>query len=260
MVQGIGDRRHDQWAADVAPYLLGALPRRRLLLVGAHVATCPACRAEAESLADVPRLLARSASEPRSGALPGRSRDVAALAWSLNRRRRGRRRAITASATFSVAIASVLALVGTRPEVDEPTPMLPLELERAGAARIEASVSVEDVVWGTRVALSYVYGDSPVDPDSLGEQSAYALRVRTSDGRVEEIATWSLVPGRAVVVEAATSRLYTEIVVIEMGPRGGTATHRMTMDELAAEAWGRTEWATDGRPPRQSWSSRPMTS
>ncbi|WP_024286069.1 zf-HC2 domain-containing protein [Cellulomonas sp. KRMCY2] len=91
---------------------------------------------------------------------------------------------------------------------------------------VRASVQLDAVAWGTRIDLRCSYDASEVAPggpyggDPAGA-AEYSLVVRDAEGKVEEVATWTAVPGHEVTVPAATGMPLDEIVEVELRS-GGT--------------------------------------
>jgi hypothetical protein len=206
----------DPFAHDDAAYVLGALgPAERRAFEG-HLAECAACTLAVHDLAGVPGLLGRLAESAFTGPedlppipetlLPQLLRSVRRLRW--------RTRLV---AGVGVAAAGVLAVLlgvslfgGPRPES---TSAQAQEMTQVDQHRLEATVEMQQVAWGTKMHLSCTY-----DGDDWGEGSpvSYALVVRTGDGASQRIATWRAVPGRTVELDAATDTDRNQITTVDV--------------------------------------------
>ena len=202
----------DPFAHDDAAYLLGALGPAERRAFEEHLARCAECTRRVRDLAGLPGLLA--ALDPADFAdptepppvpdtlLPGLLREV--------RRRRRRSRVVlvasaVAAAVLAVAFVWSLAVGGQAEPGPTAAPAPTRTMTQVDQQVVTAAFSLQKVGWGTRIRLSCTYsGDSwGQDPDQ--PTPSYALVVRTADGRSAEVATWKVVPGRAVDIEGATA-------------------------------------------------------
>ena len=115
------------------------------------------------------------------------------------------------------------------------TVVQPLGHRRAGrrgddpgrAGRPERNVVITSVDWGTKLELTcsydppeHEYGDDP-------PAWTYALVVRTTDGRVEQVGTWTALPGRTLSFTGGTAALADDIASLEVRAPDGTPVLRL---------------------------------
>jgi hypothetical protein len=231
-VSGAGE---DRFARYDAAYLLGALePEDRQEYVE-HLRACATCRASVAGLAGLPGLLARvppdllagldgpaRAEPPPATLLPALLGEVQQAA-----RRRRRRAAVGAAlGAVAAAVVAVLALgaVGALGRSASPGPTVAaaptVTLAPVTATPIRATAQLVPVAWGTRILLrcTYTYSGS-----YGGTAETYALVVRDRSGAVQQVATWSAVPGRESDVQGATSWQPADITALEIRTAAGTS-------------------------------------
>lgn len=214
-------------------YVLGALSPTERLDYERHLATCADCARSVRDLAGLPGLLSRIPSEtlevpPVQVPVPD-----TLLPNLINDVRRARRRrtwttAAVAAAAAVVVTVSPLAVFGAfdrgSDTASPPAPTATLEPSRpmvpVGGELLRATLSMTSVAWGTRLDLSCSYpANGHWDEDG---SSAYAMFVRTRDGRVEKVATWKAVPGRTMRLSAATAASRQDIEAVEVRTVAGT--------------------------------------
>jgi hypothetical protein len=215
------------FAHDDAAYVLGALSPVERLEFERHLAGCADCTRSVRELAGLPGLLGRVdarvleepvVEEPVPGTLlPRLSREV----------RRARRRRTLAAAGLAAAAAAVIAPVVVTQVTDggDPAPSAPtasaspsveaLEMAPVGEVPVRASLTMEEVTWGTRLGLTCTY-----DPDSveyeLPPEVDYILTVRTRDGQTEQVGSWTSVDGRTLRFAAGTAAHAADIASVEV--------------------------------------------
>ena len=227
----MNDAHGCELAHDDAAYVLGALPPAERLAYERHLATCPECAASVRRIAGLPGLLGRlpleaveSAPEPEP--LPDTL--LPRLVQGVRRQQHRRRWAVgLAAAAAVVAIAAAGATVVAVTSEDEPPPtataqpMTPLDQDR-----VDASVALTSVAWGTRVDLTCSY-DEPTGEYQHDEPGpTYSLVVRTRDG-VEQVATWKALPGRTMHLTGATALDADDIASVEVRTAGGQPVLRL---------------------------------
>jgi hypothetical protein len=85
-------------------------------------------------------------------------------------------------------------------------------------------VSLTEVPTGTRIDLTCEYrGDY-----GASGRSKYTLVVRTTDGNLERVATWTAVSGKESRVSEYSEATPDEIAVVEVRRSGGGAVLRLT--------------------------------
>lgn len=207
----------DPFRDDGGAYVLGSLRGTEREAFESHLRDCERCREEVHDLEHLPALLALV--PPEGAADPPPS--VLAGLLTVVRRREMRRRTWLAGA--GIAAAAVAGLVLSRDLVA--TPWTDQEVVADGTTvalravvptPVTATVSLVAVSWGTRVDLDCAYP---------GEQYAqpveYALVVHDDEGRSEQVATWTALPGADASVPGATSMRLDQITRVEM-TSGGT--------------------------------------
>lgn len=226
---------HDEFAHTDAAYVLGALGSADRRAYEEHLDECPDCRRSVGDLAGIPGLLAQV--EPAVLAAPVESPAVpdTLLPALLREVRRARRRRLAwsvggAAAATVLAVAGVVAWEESRPpsdgEVAQQAPIEERPMRRIGQDVVTASLSMEEVAWGTRLELTCTYNSGGGEYDAPAP--SYALVVRTGDGRVQQVAQWRAVPGRTVTVPAATSAGPAEITAVEVRTLSGRAVLELT--------------------------------
>jgi hypothetical protein len=217
----MNDAHGCELAHDDAAYVLGALPPAERLAYERHLATCAACAASVRRIAGLPGLLGRLSldaveSAPEPEPLPDTL--LPRLVEGVRRQQRRRRWAVgLAAAAAVVAIAAAGATVVAVTSEDEPPPtaaaqpMTPLDQDR-----VDASVALTSVAWGTRLDLTCSY-DEPTGEYQHDEPGpTYSLVVRTPDGRVEQVATWKALPGETMHLTGATALDTDQITSVEV--------------------------------------------
>jgi len=231
-----------EFAHDDGAYVLGALSPAERLTFKQHLAQCAECSRSVAALAGLPGLLGRvdaavlegptdePADEPPSTLLPALMTEV--------RRSRRRRTLLTAGIAAASALLVVvpvgLAQLGddsappsgqpTAEVSEEPVPELPMEA--VGEVPVRATVSLEEVTWGTRVGLTCTYDPDAVSYD-LPPEADYEIFVRTLSGRTEQVGSWRSVGGREMTIMAATARTPAELASVEVRTTDGRVVLRL---------------------------------
>ncbi|MFC6344192.1 hypothetical protein ACFP8W_19580, partial [Nocardioides hankookensis] len=121
-----------------------------------------------------------------------------------------------AAAAAVVAVAAAGATVLEVTSEDEPPPtaqaqtMTPLDQDR-----VDASVALTSVAWGTRLDLTCSYDEPSGGYQHEEAAPVYSLVVRTSGGTVEQVATWKALPGRTMHLTGATALDAADISSVE---------------------------------------------
>lgn len=245
----MNDCQHDRFSEYAGAYVLGALSPQERHEFETHLRECPDCADCVQDFAGLPGLLAtvpRAVAEAQPvGPLPD------TLLPALIRQVRGRerrRRWFTAAAAAAVAAAlSVggLTLAGVPGEQGTttagsstsstspgtPAPSLPgTAMAVVGHTPLRADLALEQVPWGTRLDLHCTYpagvfepGEpSPYPPSGGGgEEPAYELVVRSTEGDVQQVATWQAVPGKTITVTGATAWPRADIASVQVRTGSG---------------------------------------
>ena len=213
-------------------YVLGALSAADRLEFERHLPHCEECTARVRPLAGLPGLLGRvgpdvleeaGLPEPPDTLLPALVERV-----RHEQRRRTRLTALVAAATAAlvvglgaVAVSAATDDPAVAPTTAQPTPEPGATMRAVGGeVPVVASLSLEDVTWGTRIGLVCTYDPSLVEYE-LPEEVTYLLVVRTLDGGTEQVGTWRSVGGRTMRLEAGTATRQQDIVSVEVRTTDG---------------------------------------
>ena len=234
-----------EFAHDDGAYVLGALSPAERVAFKQHLAACAECTRSVAALAGLPGLLGRvdaavledpldeQVDEPPPTLLPALMAQV----------RRSRRRStllttgIAAASALLVVVPVGLAQFDDDPappsgpgvsvpeeESEDPVPQLPMEA--VGEVPVRATVSLEEVTWGTRVGLTCTYDPDAV-PYDLPPEADYEIFVRTLTGRTEQVGSWRSVGGREMTITAATARTPAELASVEVRTTDGRVVLRL---------------------------------
>jgi len=210
-----------EFAHDDAAYVLGALAPSDRLAFERHLATCPECAAAVRRIAGLPGLLGRLSLED-VGSPPTTEPPPATLLPRLveevRRTQRRRRWAVgLAAAAAVVAVVAGGATVVAVTSEDEPPPTSAARSMRPiGQDRVDASLALTSVAWGTRLDLTCSYDEPSGGYQHDEPPPTYSLVVRTHDGRVEQVATWKALPGRSMHLTGATALDSEQIASVEV--------------------------------------------
>lgn len=220
------------FAHDDAAYVLGALSPADRLAFEHHLDGCEDCARSVRELAGLPGLLGRVDASlvehpPTDAPLP----DSLLPALTQAVRRRGRRRTLTAAgaaAAVAAAVATAVVLplaTSSRDEQDGAGPASPgasaspsapaVEMDPIGEVPVRASVTLEEVTWGTRVGLLCTYDPELVSYE-LPPEVDYLLIVRTRDGRTERVGSWRSLGGKTMRLTAGTAADPEEIASVQV--------------------------------------------
>ena len=232
-------------------YVLGALSPAERQEFERHLEGCVECSSAVRRLAGLPGLLARVDADvltspqveeaPPDTLLPALVREV-----RRSRRRRGYALAGAAAAAAATVALGSLALAGDLGGDDTPvagpstsistssstgaTPSTApgQDMVAVGQVTMRATIAHQDVPWGTRLSLTCSYSTDG-DPYHSGQSAtSYALFVRTHDGRAEQVATWRALPGRTMMLDAATASRWAEIDSVEVRTADGQPVLKLT--------------------------------
>ncbi|PVG83417.1 anti-sigma factor [Nocardioides gansuensis] len=223
-------------ARDAGAYVLGALAPTERLAFERHLSECDDCARSVRELAGLPGLLGRVDASLLEHAMAGQPPVPATLLPALCRevRRARRRRTLVAAglgaAAAALVAAVVLPLAGLPPGDEDAGPTAspsstapsspsstatPRAMRPIGEVPVRALVTLEQVTWGTRLALECTYDPGSVEY-GLPEAVDYLLVVRTRDGRTERVGSWRSVGGRTMRLAAATAADTDEIASVEV--------------------------------------------
>jgi hypothetical protein len=214
-------------------YVLGALSPEDRVVFERHLPGCEECARSVRELAGLPGLLARVPVEivdPDQEPLPVPETLLPALVRQV--RQRQRRRTWITSALVAAAAAIAIGAVGVAtlggddngrpqaaPTVTAPTTAAPVQLHSVGTDAISGWLSMTQVGWGTRLDLTCTYGEDSDWQDP--SWSSYTMYVQTTDGDVERVASWKVVPGKQMHLAAATATDVSDISDVQVRTAGG---------------------------------------
>ena len=216
----------DRYATWDAAYILGSLSSNERLEYEAHLATCAHCRAAVAELSGIPALLARldpadvqalDETQPEPPPLNPEVRDslLAKVAW----RRRRTRMVSSIALAAAAAVLAVAVVIGVKPGVfglGTETPQATgtvLEMNKVAPTPINATVTMTDFAWGTRIDMACTYGDwgnRDAPPQNLG------MVVVGRDGSHSEVATWLGLSGATALPSANTPKPMSEIAAVQL--------------------------------------------
>lgn len=229
-----------RFAHDDGAYVLGALFPAERQEFERHLPGCADCTRAVGELAGLPGLLSRVPSsvvgqpevdDPVPGTLlPALAREV----------RHARRRRRSAVAGLAAAVAVVAAVTAWQVGGDETaTPSAPSASSRptppdveaqtmrpVGDVPVRATVTLEQVTWGTRLGLVCTYDTGSVEYE-LPPEVDYTLYVRTRDGRAERVGSWRSVDGMPMQLTAGTATTLDELESVEVRTAGGRVVLRL---------------------------------
>jgi Putative zinc-finger len=211
----------DEFTTYDAAYLVGALSPQERNEYERHLRQCPECSGAVSRLAGMPGLLSRlsraeaeailgdEAGRPPSPAVPDTllSRLLKEVEKQRIRRRWGTT-LLAAAAAVVVTLALVFGLGHGAGGNAAPTP-LALSAVRAGLP-LHATAQLEDRSWGTHITLRCEYDGQVYSPGD------YTLVVTDKTGRAQQIATWSVVPGKVATVDGSTALAPKDISTVQV--------------------------------------------
>lgn len=221
------------FAHDDGAYVLGALSPAERLEFERHLPGCDECTRSVRELAGLPGLLGRVdasdledhlVDEPLPETLlPSLAREV--------RRTRFRRSMATVTLAAAAVVAAVTVPLAVSQFTDDPRPPVAgptavpsgpasLTMEPVGDVPVRASVSMEQVGWGTKLGLTCTYDSKWVD-NPLPSAPTYGLYVRTRDGHAEQVGTWRSVEGKTMRLSAGTAASRDDIDSVEIRNASG---------------------------------------
>lgn len=220
-------------------YVLGALSPTERTAFERHLSECAECTQRVGDLAGLPGLLARVPADvlepdhPEEPVPPTLLPSLVGAVRRDQRRRTTRVALLVAAAAVVVGGSAAVAVAGLGDgddgggaTVSPPTAVrtAPGEaMDQVGQDAVTGSLSLTGVAWGTRLDLECSYADVEWAED----WAAYALVVRTTDGRVEQVATWRGLPGESMRLSGATAAKPTEIASVEVRTADGRPVLRL---------------------------------
>jgi hypothetical protein len=228
-----------KFAHDDGAYLLGALAPSDRLEYERHLAGCDDCTTAVRDLAGLPGLLGRIERSVLEDPAQPEPVPEALLPALLREVHRARRRRTVAVGVLAAAAVAVIVALGAAVVRDDATPtgvaagpetseVVPLRMAPIGEVPVTASLTLEQVSWGTRLDLTCTYDTASVDYE-LPAAVDYWLVVRTRDGRTEDVGSWRSVDGRTMKFSAGTAFDRREIASVEVRAPGGRVVLKRTV-------------------------------
>lgn len=235
-----------QYAHDDGTYVLGALSPADRQGFERHLSGCADCTRAVGELAGLPGLLGGvGAHVLEDSEVDDPVPDTLLPALFVEVRSARRRRAWAASGLAAAAAAMVVVAlaVGQVGDDDEkaalpdpgassgptgppsPSPR-PRQMQPVGEVPVRATVTLEQVTWGTRLGLACTY-DTELVSYQLPPEVDYLLFVRTRNGRAERVGSWRSVDGRPMHLSAATAADRAELDSVEVRTADGRVVLRL---------------------------------
>lgn len=218
--------RDDPFASYDAAYVIGALSAQDRQDYERHLRECDECARSVRELAGMPGLLAKvpedlvTTPDGEQGPPPTL---IDSLLWRVRRERRRTR--WTAIGAAGLAAAACLALVLTvtlrTSTTEQPVAIPTATMTPVAGAPVFATVGLHDVAWGTRIDMHCMY------QEKVGDSHVYTLVVVDRQGDVQQIGSWSLIPGKDAKLEGGTSWRVADIASVEIRTPTGQTVLRM---------------------------------
>jgi anti-sigma factor RsiW len=142
-------------------------------------------------------------------------------------RQRTRRRTLVAAALVLVALVGVGGTAAAAGVLRQPAtgvvaaPQLPVPMVSTGNDGATAAVAINQKAWGTEVVMRCRY------PGGNGyEPPVFSLVAKTTDGSNIELARWTAVPNRDIVLATATDRTPQQLTTLEIQDSAGNVVLR----------------------------------
>lgn len=214
----------DRYATWDAAYVLGSLSAEERREYEAHLDSCPRCRAAVAELSGIPALLGKADAtdfDAQPETQPGPSDEhLNSLLAAMRARRRRTRWMTTTALGLAAALVAVALLLVVRPETfglqtGSPPQVTAqqLEMNKVSDTPINATISLTEYGWGTRIDMACTYGDwgqRDAPPQNLG------MVVVGHDGSQTQIATWLGLSGATALPSANTPLPKNEIAAVQL--------------------------------------------
>lgn len=203
-------------------YVLGSLAPSERAEFERHLSGCADCARAVREFAGLPGLLARVSPDVLETVGDPEPVPPTLLPSLVDGTRRFQRRRTATMAGLAAAAALVVAggsVAMTNVLDDDPAPTTqsapptPGEpMTSVGSTAVSGTLALTSVAWGTRLDLVCSYA-----PDHEAAYGAtYSMVVHTTDGRVEQVATWKGLAGKTMRLPGATSATLTDITSVEV--------------------------------------------
>ncbi|HKP44554.1 zf-HC2 domain-containing protein [Mycobacterium sp.] len=216
----------DRYLTWDAAYVLGSLSSNERREYEAHLETCKRCRTAVAELSGIPALLAkldledvRALDEEPAETPPLRPEVLDSILEKVRWRRRRSRWLTSAAVGVAAALLAVGIVIAIRPEVvglETYTPEASgqqIEMTKVATTPINATITLTDFGWGTRIDMACTYGDwgqRDAPPQNLG------MVVVGRDGSHTQVATWLGLSGATALPSANTPIQKGEIAAVQL--------------------------------------------
>ena len=217
----------DRYVTWDAAYVLGSLSSNERREYEAHLETCERCRSAVAEISGIPAMLAmldledvRALDEETPETPPLRPEVLDSVLDKVRWRRRRSRWLMSAAVGVAAALLAVGVVVAIRPEIvglETSTPQetaQALEMAQVSETPINASITMTDYGWGTRIDMACSYGDwgqsGNTQPQNLG------MVVVGRDGSHTQVATWLGLSGATALPSATTPMQMDEIAAVQL--------------------------------------------
>lgn len=218
----------DRYSTWDAAYVLGSLSSTERREYEAHLQRCNSCRSAVAELSGIPPLLAmltldevNELDEKQPEPPPLRPEVLQSVLDKVRWRRRRSRWLTSAAVGLAAALLAVGLVVAIRPEVlglhgsSQQVTAQQLEMTKVADTPINATISLTDFAWGTRIDMACTYGQwsggsADMPPTQLG------MVVVGRDGSRSEIATWLGVQGATALPSGNTPMPKSEIASVQL--------------------------------------------
>jgi anti-sigma-K factor RskA len=218
----------DRYLTWDAAYVLGSLSSAERREYEAHLETCDRCRSAVAELSGVPALLAkldletvRSLDDEDREDTPPLRREVLDSVLDKVRWRRRRSRLLTSAAVaVAAALLAVGLVIGIRPEIVGLQTNTPdntaqgLEMVHVSPTPINASITMTEYGWGTRIDMACSYGDWGQSGNTPAQSLGMVVVGR--DGSRTQVATWLGLSGATALPSGNTPMQKDEIAAVQL--------------------------------------------
>jgi hypothetical protein len=216
----------DRYLTWDAAYVLGALSSNERREYEAHLETCERCRTAVAELSGIPALLAtfdledvRALDEEPAKTPPLRPEVLDSILDKVRWRRRRSRWLTSAAVGLAAALLAVGLVIAIRPQIvgletyDPQASGEQIEMTKVATTPINATITLTDFGWGTRIDMACTYGDwgqRDAPPQNLG------MVVVGRDGSHTQVATWLGLSGATALPSANTPIQKDEIAAVQL--------------------------------------------
>jgi anti-sigma-K factor RskA len=218
----------DRYLTWDAAYVLGSLSSAERREYEAHLETCDRCRSAVAELSGVPALLAKLDletvrsldDEDREDTPPLRPEVLDSVLDKVRWRRRRSRLLTSAAVAVAAALLAVGLVIGIRPEIVGLQTNTPdntaqgMEMAHVNPTPINASITMTEYGWGTRIDMACSYGDWGESGNTPAQSLGMVVVGR--DGSHTQVATWLGLSGATALPSGNTPMQKDEIAAVQL--------------------------------------------